>query len=541
MKKTIILGFILGFIMQSQAQYISSVTYPDSTESVNMDDNNPAVMLARDITADDLRKHLTILASDEFEGRETGEEGNNKAAAYILDHFKNIGIKPVEGLKDGYYQPVAFTFESWKTAEMNLNGQRYRHLWDFLAFQNQNKDIGTVNMDEIVFMGYGIDDEKYSDYKRKRVKGKNILIYAGEPMDSDGNSRITGSSTKSAWSEDPLKKLEAAMENGVNTVFIISDDIKKMLSENRRQLLGSKVSLGDISERPDYPTSVYISTTIAKEIMGGKVKKVIRSRDRITKRGKLRKVKLKTDMALTLDKNVVSIEGQNVLGYIEGTDKKDELVIMSAHYDHLGKRGESIYNGADDNGSGTTTVIEIAQAFADGVKQGIRPRRSMLFLLVTGEEKGLLGSQFYAERPIFPLEKTMVDINVDMVGRVDAKYESNPNYIYVIGSDRLSTDLHKINESVNQEFTQLTMDYTYNSETDPNRYYYRSDHYNFAKNGIPAIFFFNGTHADYHQASDTVEKINFDKMAFVAKHIFHLAYELANRDEMIEVDGVVKD
>jgi Zn-dependent M28 family amino/carboxypeptidase len=214
---------------------------------------------------------------------------------------------------------------------------------------------------------------------------------------------------------------------------------------------------------------------------------------------------------------------------------------MSAHYDHLGKRGESIYNGADDNGSGTTTVIEIAQAFADGVKQGIRPRRSMLFLLVTGEEKGLLGSQFYAERPIFPLEKTIVDINVDMVGRVDAKYELNPNYIYVIGSDRLSTDLHKINESVNQEFTQLTMDYTYNSETDPNRYYYRSDHYNFAKNGIPAIFFFNGTHADYHQASDTVEKINFDKMAFVAKHIFHLAYELANRDEMIEVDGVVKD
>jgi Zn-dependent M28 family amino/carboxypeptidase len=183
--------------------------------------------------------------------------------------------------------------------------------------------------------------------------------------------------------------------------------------------------------------------------------------------------------------------------------------------------------------------LEIAEALAMAKEKGYGPRRSVLCLLVTGEEKGLLGSEFYSKYPIFPLENTMCNVNVDMVGRVDSKYENNPSYIYVIGSDRLSSDLHAINEAANQKYTQLTMDYTYNSEKDPNRYYYRSDHYNFAKNGIPSIFFFSGTHKDYHRTSDTVEKINFEKMEKVGKHIFHLTWELANRDDQIMVDGEV--
>ena len=541
MRNLVLSSLMLLFIGSLSAQYVSGVTYPDSTKSKIVDMSDDAVKMATGITAADLRSHLTVLASDEYEGRETGEPGNDKAANYIAEHFRNIGLAPNPTLKNGYYQPVQFTFESWKEAAISVNGQNYRHLWDFIAFQDRNKNIGSIDMNKVIFLGYGIDDKNYSDYKRARVKGKTIIIYDGEPMDESGNSRITGSSTQSGWSLDYNKKLEAAMNNGVETVLIISGDIKKMLSENRRRLLGSKVSLGSSADRPHYPNNIYISSTIAKEIIGKKFDKVVKSRDRITRTGKSRKVRLKSDVKLTLDKNENVIIGQNVLGYIEGTDKKEELVVLSAHYDHLGKKGESIYNGADDNGSGTTTVIEIAEAFADGLKQGIRPRRSILFLLVTGEEKGLLGSAYYAEKPVYPLAKTMVDINVDMVGRVDKKYESNPNYIYVIGSDRLSTDLHKVNETVNQDYTQLVLDYTYNSETDPNRYYYRSDHYNFAKNGVPAIFFFNGTHADYHQASDTVEKINFEKMQKIAQHIYHLAFVLANQDEPIAVDGQVKD
>ena len=216
-------------------------------------------------------------------------------------------------------------------------------------------------------------------------------------------------------------------------------------------------------------------------------------------------------------------------------------MVISAHYDHLGKTGNDIYNGADDNGSGTTTVLEMAQAFALAKDMGVGPRRSVLCLLVTGEEKGLLGSEFYSENPLFSIENTVVNVNIDMVGRVDKKYENNPNYIYVIGSDRLSTDLHKINEDINQKYSHITMDYQYNSEKDPNRYYYRSDHYNFARKGIPAIFFFNGTHEDYHRITDTVDKINFDKMEKVGRHFFHTAWELANREERIVVDGVVEE
>jgi Zn-dependent M28 family amino/carboxypeptidase len=211
-------------------------------------------------------------------------------------------------------------------------------------------------------------------------------------------------------------------------------------------------------------------------------------------------------------------------------------VVVSAHYDHLGKRGESIYHGADDNGSGTSTVLEITQAMVEAKKKGIGPRRSVLCLLMTGEEKGLLGSKYYVTFPIFPLEKTVADINIDMVGRVDEKYKDNPNYIYVIGADKLSSDLHNINEEVNKTYTNLTLDYTYNDENDPNRYYYRSDHYNFAEQGIPAIFYFNGTHDDYHMPSDTVDKINFEKMAKIGKLAFYTAWEIANRDERIKVD-----
>ncbi len=524
-----------------QAQYISSVSTPDSSQAIISDMGLPQVQFASQISPADLKAHLSILASDEYEGRGTGEPGNEKAAEYIKNHFMSLGLKPNPSLDNGYYQAIQFNYESWNDFTLNVNGQKYRNLWDFLAFQDKNSDMDSVNIDKVVFLGYGIDDEKYSDYKRKNVKGKTILIYDGEPMSKEGTSRITGTSSPSEWSTNRDKKLEAAAKNGVKTVFIISNDIKGMLAENRRSLLGAKVTLGELEKRPTYPNNIYISTTIAEALMGAKKEKIIKARDRITEKGKSRKVSIKTDIALDMDKNTSSLKGNNVLGFIEGTDKKDEIIVLSAHFDHLGKKGESIYNGADDNGSGTTAVLEIAETFASALKAGHKPRRSVLFLLVTGEEKGLLGSAYYAEKPIYALGNTMVDINVDMVGRVDAKYSDNPNYIYVIGSDRLSTDLHKINERVNQKYTQLTMDYTYNSEQDPNRYYYRSDHYNFAKNGVPAIFFFNGTHVDYHMTSDTVDKINFDKMSKVTQHIFHLAWELANQEEKIVVDGVVKD
>ena len=229
------------------------------------------------------------------------------------------------------------------------------------------------------------------------------------------------------------------------------------------------------------------------------------------------------------------IKGENVLGYIEGTDLKDELIIITSHYDHLGIHDSLVFNGADDDGSGTVATLEIAEAFMLAKKEGNGPRRSVLIMPVSGEEKGLLGSKYYTNHPVYPLENTFANLNIDMIGRLD-DWHDTANYVYLIGADRLSQELHDISEQVNKEHIGLNLDYKFNEDDDPNRYYYRSDHYNFAKNNIPVIFYFNGVHEDYHKATDTVDKIDFEKIQTITRLVFLTAWELANRDERAVVD-----
>ena len=227
---------------------------------------------------------------------------------------------------------------------------------------------------------------------------------------------------------------------------------------------------------------------------------------------------------------------QNIVAYIKGKKFPEEVLILSAHSDHLGVKGDSIYNGADDNGSGTAAIMEIAQAFKLAKEKGFGPNRSILFLHFTGEEEGLEGSRYYTMHPIFPLENTIADLNIDMIGRVDNIHKTNDNYVYLIGSDRLSTELHYISEAANNEFTHLDLDYTYNNENDSNNFYSRSDHYNFAKHDIPVIFYFNGTHDDYHAPTDTPDKLNYSLLEKRTKLIFTTAWYLANSEERITAD-----
>lgn len=233
-------------------------------------------------------------------------------------------------------------------------------------------------------------------------------------------------------------------------------------------------------------------------------------------------------------------DSENVLAFIKGSEKPDEIVVISAHLDHVGITDGEIYNGADDDGSGTVALLEIAQAFQNAVKAGVGPKRSILFLHVTGEEKGLLGSSYYTSNPIFPLANTVCDLNIDMIGRIDDRHKSDPNYVYLIGSDKLSTELHSLSEEVNEKYTKINLDYKYNDENDPNRFYYRSDHYNFAKNNVPVIFYFNGTHADYHRPTDTPDKINYNLLENRAKLVFHTAWEVANKETRIIADKAEK-
>ena len=539
--KSLIIVFSVAFISKNiHCQFISNVTTPDLSKSVVHDENDKSFKYSKIISVTDLQKYLTQLASDEFEGRETGQPGNVKAAIYIADHFKKIELQS-STMTENFMQPVTFSFTSWDDTDIYVNKDRFRHLWDYIAYPNKNKDVAIIDTNMVYFLGYGIDDPKYSDYKGKSFKDAVIVINKGEPMKVDSTYWISGTKAPSEWSGDIDKKLKTAYSKGVALVLIIDEDIKKTLGENRKYLMGPTTELGDVSKRMyDMSNHAYISSGIAKAIFGKEENKIIKERQNILKKGKFKPVKLKTDFKMNMKKSTKVISSQNVIGYIEGSEKPEEVVVVSAHYDHLGKKGDQIFYGADDNGSGTSTVMEIARAFAAAKKDGFTSKRTIVFALMTGEEKGLLGSQYYVNNPLFKLENTIANVNVDMVGRLDDKYKSNADYIYVIGSDRLSTDLHKINETVNQKYTQLTLDYTFNAEDDPNKYYYRSDHYNFAEKGIPAIFYFSGVHADYHQPSDTVKKIYFPKMEKIAKHIFHTIWELANRPERIKVDGKVK-
>lgn len=228
---------------------------------------------------------------------------------------------------------------------------------------------------------------------------------------------------------------------------------------------------------------------------------------------------------------------ENVVAFIKGSEKPEEVIVISAHLDHVGLDSKgNVFNGADDDGSGTVSILEIAQAFQQAVKDGNGPKRSILFLHVTGEEIGLYGSRYYTENPLFPLENTVCNLNIDMIGRIDPDKKDNPNYIYLIGSNKMSQELQDVSTKVNEKYTQIELDYKYDDPKDPNRFYYRSDHYNFAKNNIPIIFYFNGVHEDYHKITDTPDKIEYDLMAKRAQLIFYTAWEVANREQRITAD-----
>ena len=485
---------------------------------------------AATITADELKEKLYVYASDEFEGRDTGTPGHKKAVEFLKDHYVNINVEtPLGG--DDYFQEVPLEKYSAPNMTLTVNGQSFKAKDDFVSILSS--DDGTINVNEIIDLGYGIDHENYSDYDGVDVKGKVIYIREGEPKNDDGTYVVSGTDEASKWSNSRQQrsaKRDAAKQNGAKAVLFSFPRAYRMYanyfggSSSRLKLKGG--------ENPMYMLAV--DTSITDAIFG--------KEDGASNFDKNRRV-IKGDFNLNFKNNSDQIISENVVAYIEGSSLPNEYLVLSAHLDHVGVEDGQIYNGADDDGSGTVAILEIAEAFKAAVKDGYRPKRSIVFLHVTAEEKGLLGSQYYTDMdPIFPLENTIANLNIDMIGRTDPKRESdNRNYVYLIGSDKLSTELHNLSEEVNSKYTNIELDYKYNDDNDPNRFYYRSDHYNFAKNNIPIIFYFNGTHDDYHQPSDTVDKIQFDLLENRTKLVFYTAWELANRANRVSVDKPIEN
>ncbi len=492
-------------------------------------------LFGKTITPEDLKKHLTIIAGVDMEGRETGTIGNLKAANYLATQFENMGIPKIG---NSYFQPIMFSSSGWDNISLKVREKELAFLWDFYCLPHLNES-GMMEGKEVLFLGYGIKSRRYNDYRRRvNVKDKILLVLQGEPLNKDSISYVTRSKEQSDWTME--KKIAQAKKAGAKAILFIDKKTMESINKNRALYMGAKMRLGNYANSEETISNACIDEESAKLIAGEDWMTLNYNIEQIGIKGKSIAMPLQCPIKLVHQQTIKKLEGNNILGYIEGSDRKvkDELVIVSAHNDHLGKRGDVIYYGADDDGSGTVGLIEIAEALQIAKKEGNGPRRSVLVLSVTGEEKGLYGSEYYTNRPVFPLAKTVADVNIDMIGRVDKKHQADENYIYVIGADRLSQDLHDINEMVNKNYTHLALDYTFNLESDPNRYYYRSDHYNFAKNNIPAIFYFNGTHDDYHRPTDTVDKINFNALAKRTQLAFYTVWELANRKERIRLNFV---
>lgn len=514
----LILFSVLGLALACNSTH-QTVSKEEKKEEISVDVKE----IASSITEAELKEHLYIYASDEFEGRETGQPGQKKASDYIKKEYEKLGI-PAAKKNGDYFQEVPLSINKVPVGVLSFEGTDYAVGEHVLTF-----NASSANFESITYVGYGIQEGVYSDYDSLDVKGKIVLVKSGEPTNADGTYIISGSKEKSIWSnmsESLGKRIAAAKENGAAGILYY-DPANYGRFKNRFNYMKQNDS-GRMEVRDkdaDAFISLYIDNNLAKIIV-----------PEIEKQNSPFIIKKSISLEVKSANNELTSE--NVVAVIKGTEKPEEYVIISSHLDHIGitAKGE-INNGADDDGSGTVALLEIAEAFKKAMDDGNGPKRSIVFLHVTGEEKGLLGSQYYADiDPIFPLKNTVANLNIDMIGRIDPKRKGDRNYLYLIGSDKLSIDLHNLSEEVNNKYTNIEFDYTYNDENDPNRFYYRSDHYNFAKNNIPIIFYFNGTHDDYHKPTDTPDKINYDLLENRTKLVFYTAWEIANREQRIIVD-----
>jgi hypothetical protein len=498
--------FLFSFFLSS-AQDTISVRYGDLINEVR------------------INKSLQVLTSDSLEGRETGKTGQKKAASFIASQFESFGLKPISHGTWLQHHPISVLNNVGKNIEVNQ--QYFLFMKDYFFLPGLQDTL--IILDTIIFAGYGITDTEYDDYKKINVYGKAVMFFDGRP--SEKRKKFPG------LTEDWNKKFALIYEKRPAVVFIISDSLDRIIDSltygNRTE------ELCRLNTLPSAIPIIFISQEMARTFLPEHDEEMLdKAKSFIDRKNKPRSFVATTSGFIHIVKDTRQLEGENVIGYLEGSDRKDEVIVITAHYDHLGKKDSLIYHGADDNGSGTAAVIELAGVFAKAKKDGHGPRRSMLFMTVSGEEKHLLGSSYYVEHPLVPLVKTVADLNIDMIGRSDEKHDSLSirDYVYIIGSDKLSTELHAINERANATYTKLDLDYTYNKPDDPNRFYYRSDHYNFAKNKIPIVFYFNGTHSDYHKPTDTIDKIDFSLLVKRTRLVFFTAWELANRNDRIKVD-----
>lgn len=503
---------------------------------------------AEQITVAQMRDYLTFIASDEMEGRDTPSRGLDLTAKFLAMHLARWGLKPA-GDNGTFFQKIALRRDlvNKDQTRVRLNDQHLAFGDDYIALP-VNADLSG----QLVFAGNGwfLKSKNLDAYKGIDAKGKIAVIFAslsGLPRgvsSSDLNSGKPG--------EDWMNPVQYARKQGAVATVIVPDFQFLANWERNRQRLSERpttvVEKFQPAETSRLP-GIVVTPRIANLLFQGE-KQNATALFEATFGGEMPapfELSPNKKMSITVSGTGDGIATQNVVAVFEGSDPvlKNEYVALGAHYDHVGVgtpvNGDAIFNGADDDGSGTTALLAIAEALA---KAPTRSKRSVLFNWHTGEEKGLWGSRYFTEYPTIPLQQIVVQINIDMIGRSKKEGDKNPrnnslsgpNEIYVIGSKMMSTELGELTETVNKEYLNLTYNYRYDDPKDPNRFFFRSDHYNYARKGIPIVFFFDGEHEDYHRPGDESQKIDYQKMQKIVRTVYVTMWEIANRPTRPKVD-----
>lgn len=524
--------------------------------SAPITDTDTLISYQDEVSVDFLKQHLSVFAADSMEGRGTGTKGLKKAADYLADQYGKLGLQPV-GDDSSYFQKFklnvsttdSIVFETYAHTDadkqlMDRSVASQRSVANYIrAFGGSETLAG-----EVVFAGFGVDDttNNVAHLKGADLQGKWVMVFQQIPNIVDGDTLINPAISQRT-------RAQAIFGSGAKGILLIpamSGEEFKASAMKAQSDFGQLESM-TLAYRDDGSPSGFaqgynlINPKLAAKMLGVDSLEAYRETvvETITE---FQPKSLDYSLRHTPYSSKSTIETKNVLAFYEGADPelKDEIVVMTSHYDHLGigqpdSTGDRIYNGADDDGSGTIGLLNMAKAFVEAGKDGVRPKRSILFLNVSGEEKGLLGSRYYSDHPAFPMDKTVTNINVDMIGRVDPEHkkEGIEEYTYIIGAEIISSELDSLIKVANNRSGQLQLDKKYNDLQDPNQFYRRSDHWNFGRLRVPFAFFFTGVHEDYHRPSDEVHKIKFEKMAKIVRTMYATAVMVANADKAPTVDN----
>lgn len=505
---------------------------------------SPAMKAAEAITADQLKDYLYFIADDAMQGRDTPSAGLDVAANFIAFNLKKWGVKPA-GDTGSYFQRMWVVRKSADptASSLVLNGQTLKYGDDFFGAA----DDGMANA-PIVFGGSGwmhkakgIDTLAGVD-----VKGKIVVLYGGNSPNGLPAGLTFNDLQSGKQGEDWATPVQNAAMKGVVAIINIASPRTQTNWARASQGTGGGVQIENLRDNPAGGQTlpvVTINQNVVKSLFEGEAANPLTTAD-----AKAFPFSGNKSANITVKGKTAKIPTQNVVGMIEGSDPllKKEMIVLSAHYDHVGVNpnapgDDKIWNGADDDGSGTVAVLSIAEALAKSAK---KPKRSMVFLWVAGEEKGLLGSEYFAKFPTVPMKDVVTNINIDMIGRsrkadnTDTRDKdlSGEQEIFVIGSNMMSTTLGRVTDTVNKGYLNMTYNLKYDDPKDTNRFFFRSDHFNFAVNGVPAVFFFNGVHRDYHGAGDHPDKIDYARMQKISRTIFLTMWELGDLKERPKVD-----